>query len=1038
MECVALSLLTLPRLAILPAAQELQTALARVPPLDWLRILQRTQPHPQQQPQQVQPQQVQPQQVPPCVQLSQNHDTMLPSPPSAVPMLRKVASMLDGHAPLFESARGMLRARAQPLSGSYSESGYRPKAPRVTAIEKLILLDNFVDSVGATLGGMSELFQQALKAQHADSNSGIRSAPAVPAAAPTPAPQENEGTCDPKLIKQLSAHFLTSFTDLFCLHPRSCTSELSAYTRTTSSSTSSTTANLGSSVLTSKRSIDSVVPSEIPTPAPAPASVPASAPASPFISANPFISTTAPYQSDTGNVSGEDSCGALPLLLLYRAYKGDTLDRFAPSAEAAVGGGEGRAGGGGIESIIKGKGAEAENNRQDAEDTRQARSIAAIALTEDVLQSYQSASGLKKLEFRINAMQLWLLPEELEMYRNSSNCISSSAVYSTSSGNRADETRFSLDSTILRVPGRNLNGVASASNSSGGGSGGGGGAGLRSELGKPGYKTVVAGVRGGAAAFTRLLELLLGRDILPQLMRTALNAACAACAGCTASSSAPLVPTSTAVDDSGVDMPMDVTDGGGTEAETELVTGADCDAAPIAQSSSMASLINSTATLLLPMRVLDTISSVLVHFPLRHIEISVNEAGTSSSSFSSNSSCGPGSKIAMRKDQQPADAFSVLNVLAFSSPRDPLSARLWRFLTSNLTSNLPDTADDSSTGSSTGSSGRGGGASATTSHGRGSTMQLLNAIVDTDEKTLLRSNEFFLRLASARNITPATLLHYCHSLLFLFCAVFTHHLTAVDDEELLVDQRILKMVELKEMVRFLKRYLLRVYWLEPLFDVNSSFMPPVDLIDGIRGARSSSSSVGASFVYGKDFRGSYISSSSSFYSSPPSHERLLRLHCQAAATKLFAALCVRNERRSFLQPADWQWPALAPHDLVLEDESGSGSQDNSTTAMGPDGMIISVEGGSGAGGEGAAGAGGDWGAGGGGGGGSGGEDIAVKSSRAKAVLTFIPQVVPFPQRVQLMQDMIDRDKARFYSSGGGGGIMGSLGLSNVGAVRLKV
>ena len=84
-------------------------------------------------------------------------------------------------------------------------------------------------------------------------------------------------------------------------------------------------------------------------------------------------------------------------------------------------------------------------------------------------------------------------------------------------------------------------------------------------------------------------------------------------------------------------------------------------------------------------------------------------------------------------------------------------------------------------------------------------------------------------------------------------------------------------------------------------------------------------------------------------------------------TKVFNQLCSRNERRQFLSTDVWQWPPLGPGDLALSGGQGSeiGRSAGELGNMAQEDEYDSVDG-----------------------------AFVMKNARIRAVLTFIPQVVP--------------------------------------------
>lgn len=97
-----------------------------------------------------------------------------------------------------------------------------------------------------------------------------------------------------------------------------------------------------------------------------------------------------------------------------------------------------------------------------------------------------------------------------------------------------------------------------------------------------------------------------------------------------------------------------------------------------------------------------------------------------------------------------------------------------------------------------------------------------------------------------------------------------------------------------------------------------------------------------------------------------------------SATNLFNQLYQRHTRRRFPPPADgspvetlWHWPAITPHEL-----------DQETAGVGDEGMNT----------------------------GASIETILDTSKRLYPVLTRIPQVLPFAQRVQVFHKLLAADK----------------------------
>lgn len=188
---------------------------------------------------------------------------------------------------------------------------------------------------------------------------------------------------------------------------------------------------------------------------------------------------------------------------------------------------------------------------------------------------------------------------------------------------------------------------------------------------------------------------------------------------------------------------------------------------------------------------------------------------------------------------------------------------------------------------------------------------------------------------------------------FCFCSIFHHQLQGIDDDELFgIDgikgfdvmkdrlddivsgQRLFSLEDLREIMRLLKQYLYQVFWVESFADSSKSCS-------------------------------------------------LFELQCMLAATKLFNHLCMRNERRNFINESDLLWASLSPLEFTVVNASD-----------GPSVVDIDQE----AEDEGAALEGFRF----------------VNQKKAKFVLTTIPQVVSFRKRVEIFQTLIESDRERVH------------------------
>jgi hypothetical protein len=200
---------------------------------------------------------------------------------------------------------------------------------------------------------------------------------------------------------------------------------------------------------------------------------------------------------------------------------------------------------------------------------------------------------------------------------------------------------------------------------------------------------------------------------------------------------------------------------------------------------------------------------------------------------------------------------TLLISLAFANPAVPLAKRLWLYIQEQYGA-------------------------------------LLDALVSYEDANLLHTRAF-TEYAAAHDQHPASVYRHLLSALFLFCAVFLQQLAAIDDETLLEQAKIFTVLEIRAITGLLKRWLFKLFWTDPLFDIHSSL-----------------------------------------YATTPADctaDLLLKHHCQLAATRLFNHMCARNERRNFLSPEDWSWPQLSGFDVSLREDGGGGDMQGSTLLL---------------------------------------------------------------------------------------------------------
>eukprot|EP00752_Nemacystus_decipiens_P008436 g7540.t1 len=215
---------------------------------------------------------------------------------------------------------------------------------------------------------------------------------------------------------------------------------------------------------------------------------------------------------------------------------------------------------------------------------------------------------------------------------------------------------------------------------------------------------------------------------------------------------------------------------------------------------------------------------------------------------------------------------SVLNALAFGRPKAPIAARLWAYLQRRQDLRLYAKGEG----------------------GAGGTVQ---------------------------------------SALFLFCSACSHQLLALDDEEFYEKQRPLTLEEVRQLAGFLRDWLCRLYWLDPVI--------PRLLEDSL--------------------------SSDATHALRQCEDRLREALLLLSATRLFNQLYERNTRRSFLDAEAWYWKAISANELSPPDR---------------------------------------------------GDPRVAFFSRGNLgmVLTNIPQVVPFFQRVGIFRQMIEAERGEHQGS----------------------
>ncbi|CAM9839352.1 unnamed protein product [Chrysoparadoxa australica] len=173
------------------------------------------------------------------------------------------------------------------------------------------------------------------------------------------------------------------------------------------------------------------------------------------------------------------------------------------------------------------------------------------------------------------------------------------------------------------------------------------------------------------------------------------------------------------------------------------------------------------------------------------------------------------------------------------------------------------------------------------------------------------------------------------SALFLLCSVYSYQLLALDDEEFYERQFPLKLPAVLELIDFLKCWLCRMYWTDPV------------IAKLLRGAGGSGSAAAAT-------------------------HNVRQVQIMLAATRLFNQLYERNTRRSLASEEFFYWPDISTAQLQPPDSSQLSAAD-----------VL---------------------------------DFFYGSSNLAMVLTNMPQVIPFVQRVAVFRQLMEAEKTQHQSA----------------------
>ena len=215
------------------------------------------------------------------------------------------------------------------------------------------------------------------------------------------------------------------------------------------------------------------------------------------------------------------------------------------------------------------------------------------------------------------------------------------------------------------------------------------------------------------------------------------------------------------------------------------------------------------------------------------------------------------------------------------------------------------------------------------------------------------------RAADQIHLTPAALREGVLSCLYILCCTMAHQMAATDDEEFFEQGKILPLEDIKALVKLLKLWLYKLYWTHPLFDGYSDFKDNTAM--------------------------------------PSLHD----LQIQIAVTRLYNLLFTRNERRPYLSDDAWHFKGIARLDADAVSDVLMTNEFNPMSMAGVGEGVASSSA-------------------------SSSSSSSHRSSNTalhqlRTLLSCIPQVIPFDQRVDVFQALLRIDKERFFSSDPRGG-----------------
>lgn len=261
------------------------------------------------------------------------------------------------------------------------------------------------------------------------------------------------------------------------------------------------------------------------------------------------------------------------------------------------------------------------------------------------------------------------------------------------------------------------------------------------------------------------------------------------------------------------------------------------------------------------------------------------------------------------------------------------------------------------------------------------------------EKSTFLASSYVANYCSRINYSALPLHNDILNGVHLFSQCLCYYLKGIDDDEFFNTGQLFTLSEIQQVITFLKSVMYKVYWLEsPLFDINKSFLQFEDIDQFCATLKRSNIDVTAPIYGSKPIiepekirievnsqleRGSIVLSKI--------YQLTINLSCVASCTQLFNNLYIRYERRPFSltgNSVDSQtitrkqiieaW--VIPLPLSIKDYSPASVTENDVNVF------------------------------------------AIKNSQLKMFLAFIPQVLPFRDRVRLFHDLVDQDRQNYVSS----------------------